>query len=58
MLHKNDKMTCKIAMQLIGNISQSSASRYIASAREYFKKERQQILTVEEFCLYYGIKYE
>lgn len=58
MLHKNDKMSCKIAMQLIGNISQATASRYIATAKEYFQKEPQQILTVEEFCLYYGIKYD
>ena len=58
MLHKNDKMNCKIAMQLIGNISQASASRYIASAKEFYKKEAHQVLTVEEFCLYYGIKYE
>ena len=58
MLHKNDKMSCKIAMQLIGNISQASASRQIASAKEFYKKEAYQVLTVEEFCLYYGIKYE
>lgn len=58
MLHANDKMSCKIAMQLIGNISQATASRYIKHAKEYLQKEDYQILTVEEFCSYYGVKYK
>lgn len=58
MLQKNDKMTDKIAMQLIGGISHATASRYIITAKEYFQKKPHQVLTVEEFCLYYGIKYE
>lgn len=57
MLHANDKMSCKIAMQLIGNISIATASRYISYAKKHYKKEEHQILTVEEFCNYYGVKY-
>ena len=57
MLHSNDKMSCKIAMQLIGNISIATASRYISYAKKHYNKESHQILTVEEFCNYYGVKY-
>lgn len=57
MIHSHDKMTCKIAMQLIGGISQSTASRYILQVRKFFNKESYQIVTVAEFCKYYGIDY-
>lgn len=58
MIHKNDKISCKAAMQLIGNISQATASRYIHQVRTHLKKEEHHILTVGEFCEYYGIKLE
>lgn len=58
MIHKNDKMTCKLAMLLIGGISQATASRYIHQVKEHLKKEPQQIVTAEEFCKYYGVKLE
>ncbi len=58
MVAKNEKMTCKLAMQLIGGISQATASRYIHQVKQYLNKQQQQIVTAEEFCIYYGIKLE
>lgn len=58
MIQKHDKITDKIAMQLITNISQPTANRYIKQVREHLKKEKHQIITVEEFCVYYGIQLE
>lgn len=56
MIAENDRVTYKIAMQLITNISHSTAGRYIAIVREHLHKEPYQILTVKEFKNYYGIK--
>jgi hypothetical protein len=50
-----DKCTCKIVMQLITNLSQITAWRYMSQAKESLKKEKHQILTVKEFREYYGI---
>lgn len=56
MIADNDKVTYKIAQQLITNISHSTAGRYIAITREHYKKEPYQILTVKEFKAYWGIQ--
>ena len=58
MVAKKEKMTCKLAMQLIGGISQATASRYIQHVKQYLNKQQHQIVTAEEFCTYYGIKLE
>jgi hypothetical protein len=42
-------------MQLITNLSQITAWRYMSQAKESLKKEKHQILTVKEFREYYGI---
>ena len=51
----SDKITYKIVMQLISNISHSTAGRYIAITREHYKKQPYQILTVAEFKKYWGL---
>lgn len=56
MLDGKSKMCCKAAQKLIPGISQSTASRYIAMCREQLSLQKQEILTVEMFCRYYGIK--
>lgn len=55
MIHSTDKITAKIAMLLITNISESTAKRYIKMAREHYHKKNYQILSVEEFRNYFGI---
>lgn len=55
MIQPHDKITGKIAMQLITNISISTANRYIAHCKKHLNKNHEQILTVEEFCQYFGI---
>lgn len=50
-----DKCTCKTAMLLITNISESTANRYISQVREHLRKERHQIITVSEFKKYFGV---
>ena len=55
MFRNNDKVTYKIAQQLITNISHSTAGRYIAMAREHYHKQPYQILTVKEFKAYWGL---
>lgn len=55
MIHENDKVTSKIAMQLIGNISQSTAIRYIDMCRKFLNKPKPMVVTVEEFCNYFGV---
>lgn len=55
MISDNDKVTYKIAMQLITNISHSTAGRYIAMARDHYNKTPYQILTVREFRKYFGV---
>lgn len=57
MIKATDKVDYKIVMQLITNISQTTASRYIVQVKQSLKKEKHQIVTVQEFADYYGIKF-
>lgn len=56
MLDYKSKISCKIVQQLIPGISQSTASRYINLARDNYHLDKHQILTVQQFCDYFGIK--
>lgn len=56
MLEPNSKISCKAVQQLIPDISQSTASRYINLCRKQLSLKEHEILTVEMFCKYYGIK--
>ena len=56
MLEPKSKISCKAVQQLIPGISQSTASRYITLCRKQLYLKEHEILTVEMFCNYYGIK--
>lgn len=56
MLDSKSKISCKAVQQLIPGISQSTASRYITLCRKQLSLKEYEILTVEMFCKYYGIK--
>lgn len=56
MLDSKSKISCKAVQQLIPGISQSTASRYITLCRKQLSLKEHEILTVEMFCKYYGIK--
>ena len=50
-----DKITGKLAMQLITNISLRTANKKIAFCRLAIGLDKQKILTVQMFREYYGI---
>ena len=56
MLDYKSKISCKIVQQLIPGVSQSTASRYINLVRDHYHLDKHQILTVQQFCDYFGIK--
>lgn len=53
----NEIISVKIAMDLIG-YSHSGAHQKIKKARQALGKEPQHLMTVGEFCHYYGIRLE
>lgn len=54
---ENQIISVKIVMDLIG-YSNSGAHLKIKKAREALHKEKQQMMTVGEFCQYYGLHYD
>jgi hypothetical protein len=44
----------KDIVQLIGSSERTSRSTY-TKIMKYYKKEKHQIITIDEFCDYYGI---
>lgn len=56
MITPQDKISIKDAILLTPNLSKSTASRYINMVREHLKKEKHQIVTIDEYCNYFGIK--
>jgi len=45
-------------VQNVVGIGERQARNVIAKIREYYDKERHQLITVKEFCDYYGVQYE
>lgn len=55
MIQDSDQITTKIAMQLITNISVSTAWRKISVCKSALSITKPQILTVKKFKEYYGL---
>ena len=45
-------------IQIILEVSERQARNKMFQIREYFKKEKHQVITVNEFCDYVGLQYE
>jgi hypothetical protein len=45
-------------IQIILEVSERQARNKMFQIREYFKKEKHQVITVNEFCDYIGLQYE
>lgn len=45
-------------VQNVIGIGDRQARNIIGKIREYYKKEKHQLITVQEFCEYYGVKYD
>ncbi|MBF2707740.1 hypothetical protein [Flavobacterium soyangense] len=45
-------------IQNVIGIGERQARNIISKMRDYYSKERHQLITVKEFCDYYGIKYD
>ena len=45
-------------IQIILEVSERQARNKIRQIRHYFKKEKHQVITVNEFCDYVGLQYE
>lgn len=45
-------------VQNVVGIGERQARNIIAKIRDYYDKERHQLITVKEFCDYYGVQYE
>ena len=45
-------------IQRILEVTERQARNKMLKIREFFKKEKHQVITVNEFCDYIGLKYE
>lgn len=45
-------------IQNVIGIGERQARNIISKMRDYYSKEKHQLITVKEFCDYYGIKYD
>jgi hypothetical protein len=45
-------------IQNVIGIGERQARNIICKIRDYYNKERHQLITVKEFCDYYGVKYD
>lgn len=45
-------------IQNIIGIGERQARNIISKIRDYYEKEKHQLITVKEFCDYYGVKYD
>ena len=45
-------------VQIVLEVSERQARNKMLKIREFFKKEKHQVITVNEFCDYIGLKYE
>ena len=45
-------------IQSIIGIGDRQARNIITKMREHYKKEKHHLITVQEFCHYYGLKYD
>ena len=45
-------------IQIVLEVSERQARNKMLKIREFFKKEKHQVITVNEFCDYVGLQYE
>lgn len=45
-------------IQNVIGIGERQARNIISKMRDYYNKEKHQLITVKEFCDYYGVKYD
>ena len=45
-------------VQIVLEVSERQARNKMFQIREYFKKEKHHVITVNEFCDYIGLQYE